>query len=143
MSSIVIKIDTDNAAFTDGNYGTEIDAILRGIGDRFPQFDDAETAALVINDRRLVRDTNGNTVGTVTVHPESEYPSLQHLAEQAGYGGVMGESGVLGIIRDRGSVPVSDLLSLSVSQVATFYDLHVGPAIDDIERKIRSLAIED
>jgi hypothetical protein len=55
MSTIVIKIHTDNAAFEDGG-GSEVARILRHLADQFEA--DGFSAFTVI------RDINGNKVGT-------------------------------------------------------------------------------
>ena len=55
MSTIVIKIHTDNAAFEDGG-GSEVARILRQLAD---QFDSDGFYAFTV-----IRDINGNKVGT-------------------------------------------------------------------------------
>jgi hypothetical protein len=52
---IIIKFDTDNEAFRDGNGFSETARILRKIADEFEQGDYSDK----------VRDLNGNSVGTV------------------------------------------------------------------------------
>jgi hypothetical protein len=54
---ITIKIDTGNAAFSDGNDGSETARILRHLADRI----DGEI--LSKNDCRFAMDINGNRVG--------------------------------------------------------------------------------
>jgi hypothetical protein len=54
---VTVKIDTENAAFSDGNSGTETARILRDLADRI----DGEP--LNKNDCRFAMDSNGNRVG--------------------------------------------------------------------------------
>lgn len=51
-----VKIETGNAAFSDGNRNYEIARILRELADKLEHGHEPAT----------VRDINGNTVGTVT-----------------------------------------------------------------------------
>lgn len=55
MSTIVIKIHTDNAAFEDGG-GSEVARILRHLADSYSNG---------FHNFSIIRDINGNKVGTI------------------------------------------------------------------------------
>ncbi len=56
---IKIDIDTSNAAFDDDNGGAEAARILRDLADRLEG-----SGVLARSDTKILRDVNGNTVGT-------------------------------------------------------------------------------
>ncbi len=62
MSRFVLTIDTDNAAFADGNEPGELGRILRQLGNRIT---DGSMPSTVL-------DLNGNTVGTVELIEEDD-----------------------------------------------------------------------
>lgn len=57
---IKITIETDNAAFQDGGFDTEVSNILRGVARRF------EIGAVAPGEFVPLRDSNGNTIGGVS-----------------------------------------------------------------------------
>ncbi len=58
---ITITINTDNAAFSDGNAGSEVARILRKAAKQI------EDNGLPLNDDPPLIDINGNKVGKITV----------------------------------------------------------------------------
>lgn len=55
MASYTIRMELDNAAFTDGNEGVEVARILRTLADKCERADEATDAR--------ISDYNGNNVG--------------------------------------------------------------------------------
>lgn len=58
--TITIRLKTDNDAFQDGNRETEIARLVQAVADRISEGGSTYAEC-------QLRDTNGNTVGTVTV----------------------------------------------------------------------------
>ena len=60
----IIRIGMENAAFSEGNEGTELARILRKLADRI------ESAGEAPRCFENIRDVNGNTVGQYAAKPD-------------------------------------------------------------------------
>ena len=60
----IIRINIENAAFSDGNEGAELARILRGLADRIENTGEAPRCF------ENIRDVNGNTVGQYAAKPD-------------------------------------------------------------------------
>lgn len=58
-------------------------------------------------------------------------------ARDAGYE-VMGSTGVLGILANRESIPLSELANIDPARINEYYDRFIGPAIDALEHEIHT-----
>lgn len=76
MAKVTIEIDTDNAAFEDDNWGHEVSRILKTTAMKSLRYG-REISGV------LLRDSNGNTVGSVTIGEEAGDPELDTTPDQA------------------------------------------------------------
>ena len=67
MTNLNIKINTDNAAFSDSNLGSEIARILKSYANAIETVVDPDTSWKL---ETKLRDINGNTVGQVKLQME-------------------------------------------------------------------------
>jgi len=70
MTNLNIKINTDNAAFSDSNLGSEIPRILKSYANAIETVVDPDTSWEL---ETKLRDINGNTVGQVKLQMEDSF----------------------------------------------------------------------
>ena len=70
MTNLNITINTDNAAFSDSNLGSEIARILKNYANAIETVVDPDTSWEL---EPKLRDINGNTVGQVKLQMEDSF----------------------------------------------------------------------